>query len=1261
MDGRQRAYLRYGESHKLIRRNLIFNLEIADSQTHSISTACKIATMKVSSYQRSESSECREGTSSPFITEDESMMTYYTDESVAKRQNKKLTYDTFIPMQSDESRSDRSHRDGQGASREGWRREGLSIDTHMPNQTQDVVLDDDVDVDVDASRDDTLSPGMMASEDIRNKRRQRLARMVTNNKTESTNMEATVDVHSPTKPTRRSTTPRVETPTSKRHTESPSMLSRQSRQSDRQIGAFEAYSSPPRMASPNHRHQGHYDQQDYDDYEGHDPFAQKQHTSPHIHLSEPNHEPEPRYEEGPITSGSRHRRQHTSPHIRSTDQNHEPEPRYEEGPISTSTRHRRQHTSPHIHPTEPNQEIEAPSPRHRQRTSPIKKRRPQRDSSGAYDMLLESPHYPRTQHQNHFLADEKPPRSLHQTQLLSSEEYPRTKDRAQFPPPAEPPRAHPPRTHEGHPREDDRAQTSMVLASRQPSGPRETHVQRNDPRYSGLTHPNMPQDYQYRIQSSHQMVMSGAPLAPYDRDDEIREPVYDENRLSPLFEERSYVSQGSKRVYANGGGGCQAFQCQSVITRIWSCGAMIDVDDSEPRHNRFEMFAEESVTAFSMGINDIKEKVAFGHSKPNNNPHLKLNEDMDNGNIQPVKHQERNESSRRFSFLSTAHDNNIAEAFEAFSDEVKNVKAKATEANNVFSEVMNRNFNLGSIPVDGTAIDFHSFGGDDDTEPSDGDYGMNETSQVTVHQQTREENTSVAPKTGIYASVVKSRNRREMLLKLQKERSKNGAGSTSPRETEEGANDTELLRQVYRSLHQSIHPEPKKLETFMDAIDVKETSSVVIEEIQETLDESQSREEKEEFRNDSFDSFHSFGPESGPEVQSLTNNETMSLSGMISMVENKPAIHQNPFDDNLSITKEESSENVAEAESGPVIEAEEESESGPAIEAEEEWEFGQGIEAEEESETEPENEAVQKPETETVWESPGSWDIDSVAESHEIGINFDVDVDAGGNVDVDGNDVDVDADANVNADANVDVDGNKIIDDGDRSSSDAEIEAELSQTLDDDTVELSETQFTDGIEGADYDGPTDAEILAELMGEADKKEEPDFVKSIFDDDEGDSESENDQAEADGESSEPTAHHKASIDSETMIKAETLPATSQLDRISEKESTEPVIKSVSVSSDKKSSVDEESPQLTMDQLKLRAFMIIVFLYVSGILGFVFERISDHYSNPTDVMDAAAGEGPLAASVMMDEIQDPINSAWTRELQGTLRENQYGGGN
>jgi hypothetical protein len=746
----------------------------------------------------------------------------------------------------------------------------------------------------------------------------------------------------------------------------------------------------------------------------------------------------------------------------------------------------------------------------------------------------------------------------------------------------------------------------MVFASRQPSGPSQTHVQRTDPRYGGLTHPNMPQEYQYRIQSSHQTVMSSAPLAPYDRDDDIREPVYDENRLSPLFEERSYVSQGSKRVFATGGGGCQAFQCQSVITRIWTCGAMVDVDDSEPRHNRFEVFAEESVTAFSMGINDIKEKVAFGHSKPNNNPLLKLNEDMDNRNIQPVKHRERKDSSGRFSFLSKAHDSNIAEAFEAFSDEVKNVQAKATEANNVFSQAMNRNFNINSIQVDGTSIDFRSFGGEDDSEPFDGEHDIQETSQVTVDQQTREENTSEAAKTGIYASVVKSRNRREMLLKLQKERSKNGPGSTSPRETEDLANDTERLRQIYRSLHQSIHPEPEKLETFMDAIDVKETSSVIIEEIQETLDKSQSREEKEELRDDSFDSFHSFGQKSGNEVQSLTNNETMSLSGMISMVEKKPAIHQNPFDENLSITKEESSENVIEAESGPAIEAEKESES------------------------ELENEAVQKPETETVWESPGTWDIDSVTD----------------------------------ADANVGVDVNKTIDDVDRNMSDAEIEAELSQTLDDDTVDSSEVQFTDGIEG--YDGPTDEEILAELMGEVDKKEEPDFVKSIFDADEGDSESEDDQTEADGESSEPTAHQKDSIDGETMIKAETLPTTSRLDIISEKESAEPVIKSVAVSSDKKSSLDEESPQLpqlTMDQLKLRAFMICFFLYISGILGFVFERISDHYSNPPDVADpaAAVGEGPLAASAMMDEMQDPINSAWTRELQGTLRANQNGGGN
>lgn len=1250
------------------------------------------------------------------------MMTYYTDESVAKRQNKKLTYDTFVAMQSSESRSDR---EGRSSSHGSWRRGGLSIDTNVVNRETNTQADDRDDVAVE-TRKETLSPGMGTSEEIRNKRRQRLARMALNkdNMPEPTtatspatsplikktaSMEAErrqYHIESPMKEAaviqeETLSSPYFETSTvSKRHTESPLIVS-PTRQSNKhsttpcQSGAFTSYPSPERVVSPHSYRQDDVFAEDSDDtaygedtvYEeerqtetryqddgDHGPVSARrlyEPTSNNLIVGEERREEaESRYDGPVIPSGDRYIRQHTSANFHSTEAaDSEVETRYKksavsptsrnhrrhrsspqvypprdsvagtmdvryEGPGSPSRRHRRQHSSKFSHQREPttpentryDESPVSPSRRQAQRNnrSPTKTRRHQQN--GSHDMRRESPLDPRLHSHDQFFPEEQVPRSRPpQPQLLSSRDYVRSQDQLQAGS-----RGNVLSRAPHHPRngrqQDNRAPDSMsmvVAASRQQYGPRDALLKRYGSRHNVPTPPNMTQQLHYQVQSTRHTIMSGSPMTVYDGDDDIREPTNGESRMSPMFEERSYVSQGSKRVVGNNGNaGCQAFQCQSVITKIWACGTMNDVLDSEPRQNRFEVFAEESVTAFSVGINDLTEKVAFVGSQMPTSPLSMLNEDKDEEEddkniVQPVANRDKTDTAGHFSFLATAHDNaNIAEAFEAFTDEVKNVKSKATEANNAISKIVNRNFDMNRLQTEGTSIHLRLFDGDGDSEPSTDAEDMKAAEELTTKAYAK------PTKGGLYASVVQSKNRSDMFANLQKERTKTVAGC-NPTSPKESTNDTEQLRQIYRSLHQSIHAEPEKLETFVDA---KETNEVVIEELFES-DESSQSQDAESKRDDSFD--YSLGQRSDPGVQNLTNNETMSLSGMISMIEASKGVLQKVFDTDPVSTKEETVED----------EMDQEPKSEPIIEEEDE-----------DSKNEVTMATMEKPETETVWESAGTWDIaHSVAESHEVGINFE---------EAFASEIKTKADTDVCTKPEFDKRSRTsritlMSDDEENSSSDAEIEAELSQLDDESVMSSPEERLNRIMEG--YDGPTDEQILAELMGEVEDKEESDFVKSIFN---AESEDDDDQTDIGGETPTQKEDEAFQIDHETVIKA----ASSLLESMSEKKVMKPAIEETKVPSESKrmtssteamsSEADDESqaPTLTREQVKFRAFWITVFLYISGILGFVFERIADHYSDPAPSTDSPP-DIPLVASAVMDELQDA-----TRELQGTLQGSQ-----
>mmetsp|Transcript_15303 Transcript_15303/g.37640 ORF Transcript_15303/g.37640 Transcript_15303/m.37640 type:complete len:600 (-) Transcript_15303:219-2018(-) len=88
-----------------------------------------------------------------------------------------------------------------------------------------------------------------------------------------------------------------------------------------------------------------------------------------------------------------------------------------------------------------------------------------------------------------------------------------------------------------------------------------------------------------------------------------------------------------------------------------------------------------------------------------------------------------------------------------------------------------------------------------------------------------------SPSNGIYASVVKDMNRKQQLKKLRKERQKQDAAApTKDEETEEFATGTDQLRDVYKQLFDTMNS-PKNPIYLENSLQANKKSSVVIEEL----------------------------------------------------------------------------------------------------------------------------------------------------------------------------------------------------------------------------------------------------------------------------------------------------------------------------------------------------------------------------------------------------------------------------------------------
>eukprot|EP00980_Cylindrotheca_fusiformis_P007599 scaffold1586_cov88-Cylindrotheca_fusiformis.AAC.3 len=1286
---------------------------VSSSYPRSSSSSADSSSSVVEYYTNNSSTE--RSSSSPFhhhhhhLSENESMMTYYTDESVAMRQNKRLTYDTFVPMQSSTTTTttsdeeNRSDREEQGS----WRRDNLSIDTnHAPPPTMTSYSPQQQDVDVRDETDEveyyrqqqeqkeesTLSPGLKTSEDIRSKRRQRLARMAAmnnnNNKKgeqEQVGGERTTTMmmdESPTKLSRTTKPAVLSSPfmessvgniISSNREESPSPFNfstRENNNNNKRVGgggsssnpinggggrAFETYSSPAshhRMMTSPSSNRSHYSYQDEnvfanDSRDDDDDEQQQQEEERHSSSLFPNPEAEARYKQSLIaaaaSSSNYQRNEDDDPHdddahgetIMDTPisprRNHHPhhddeddvsdsedvvvadsdaEAEYDES-TTTSPRPQQQQQRIHHHPTpgigEQQQNLGVLGLRQERdlaETTPPPPAPPMRrqhyNTSEPSHVVMEahqhqyeekrpiSPNYhpPRQQQQQQQQRDAPPPPPPSYNNNIRHENNPHGPMMFQEPPMMfqeppifqEPPmfqeqlfsddmfhrnrRPPPPPSPQLPPGSNDYVRNrdlglnfgrgniprgaplppppAMLMSNLPPYGPNDVFLQqRHGPTYNMPPPQHFEHNNNNRMQPSRRNMMSGvAALAPSRIGEQVR-------RQPPVYEERSCISQGSNRAVNNNNntnGGCQAFQCQSVITRIWACGAMKDVIDSEPT-KRFEVFAGESVTAFSMGINDLSERV--GYTKPRQAIEDVTDNVDEENSIQSETKEEEKPSAGNFSFLpaapNTAH---ITDAFEAFSEEVKNVTTQAAKANDAISEVMNRNFNIG---IAQNGVDLGQLSSVDEESDSASNSGPAAAPEKSPEAHKPNNVAYETPQNGLYASIAKGKRRRDMFLKkIQKDRTKNDPDTkpTSPRESvpETSASATEQLREIYRNLQQSIQPESSNPEPLKDSAEAEEV---------DLMGEDKRSSKDSSDPNISLDRQAS----NNPDARCLTNNETMSLSGMMSMME-KQSFPQLSLEDSLPTTKEES-EDAIEAES----------DTAP------------------DSRTKPNAESKEQPETETVWERelPSNSDNDTSAESFDYN-------DLGMNV------------------------VNKVAATLEPvCSTDAEIEAELTNFDDHSVMSLSD----DNGKYDDYDGPTDSEILAELMGEIDDEEEPDIVKSIFDDG-SDSEDDEDAKFSSIQQNETfeideTAIHAASSLLESLSKPEPVPP--------KKMSSKPKhLSSSSVAVSRKNERNKQTttnhgngdseaspPPLTVEQLKFRAFMITVFLYFSGILGFVFEKI------------------------------------------------------
>ncbi|CAJ1937610.1 unnamed protein product [Cylindrotheca closterium] len=910
------------------------------------------------SYYSRDQTSYSESTRTPYIQEDDSMMTYYTDESVERRQNKKLTYDTFIPMESDSSR--------ESASGRGWRKEGLSIDTR-----NDVPSDDEV---AEEAAKKTLSPGMVDTENIRNKRRQRLARMA---RTRNERQEAEEDEENYHRRNYESNTATPSSPIKQRYVPSPiveerpersfsvspqkysrygstqkgydesaaelstqhvasptkrgysGVLSPQGRSSPQKAsGAFQPYKSPANMTSSDYaRTSYNFDFRDDDNDNGDESDVSRAGSSNDSRASSKHQEREHqedryqshlRYESDTLEEQNQedryqsHQRYETDtleeqygddshgryqyqdngdsstlnakpsdgsdivPYSSSPKKHHERGDQLEQdedehgfhaltksdsdGLVEHRDGYERHHDSARREELrdEARKDYESTPYRasnHKGYRQDHQHERSNVSSSNARDRRT---HGQDTYNENQIdtyqinAGNGKPTTTPTAGRHHPSQNLERRRYAPEPPSQRESIQAHMAHAYvspHGYQNPEYAAMANHNArhallrryganhnANMHPPMPQQygqqqlSSVQASTPKQLTPMHPPMPQQYQIRTQTTRKVAM------PVMEDDSARSSG---RRMSPMIEDHSYMSMESSFINAsvNTGVGCQAIQCQSVMTKIWTCGTIGDVDDFDPRTKIFAGLAEGPMGAFAMGAQGPRRNAVNSKSDRNK----KSSADG-----------KQNEKSFQNGFVG---------AIEKISAEAQFL---GTEATQLLSGVINGPTQAGDVSKEQPAVvksskdDDSSSSSDSSDSETEFDIGgpseQKEQKQEKKKEQKQEKkpaggrskqqptNAQIpetaldvtgpkSPSNGIYASVVKGMNRRDQLMRLQKERqTQNEATSTKQGTAIEFATGTDQLRDVYKHLFDTMKSpmNPLYLENPLQA---KKDKSLAIEEV----------------------------------------------------------------------------------------------------------------------------------------------------------------------------------------------------------------------------------------------------------------------------------------------------------------------------------------------------------------------------------------------------------------------------------------------
>jgi hypothetical protein len=336
--------------------------------------------------------------------------------------------------------------------------------------------------------------------------------------------------------------------------------------------------------------------------------------------------------------------------------------------------------------------------------------------------------------------------------------------------------------------------------------------------------------------------------------------------------------QNTRFIRGADGGSCTSYttQCTSFVTKVWSsCGAMHGYQtESTNTYMQFEMIAEQSVsTIFKSGKQGNRELPdAFQHARAlaahqernqykldfDDSSVLSPAEVDDNGSILSYGEVQYNRTDEAAydDGTHTGFGLNVNGALNALSTEFRNFAQSTKAGTNAFAKVMNSGFHGNDAKNNTVANDannlfdsmqkfyephhrpyandspsgaFSHYGDDDDVLANPSVKSMDDQSEASTHvfdlppspingptSPTSTELNTQPPTspTSIYSSVVKSTNRREMMMDLQRRRMKGGTKPEPEPETtrnlaaalrRKSAEETAHLRRLYLSLRDKIH------------------------------------------------------------------------------------------------------------------------------------------------------------------------------------------------------------------------------------------------------------------------------------------------------------------------------------------------------------------------------------------------------------------------------------------------------------------------